>query len=51
VKIQDGGGGHLENDKNRDISANGLTDLYEIRYNNAKQVSSPLRPLIIVKVV
>ena len=35
LKIQDGGSLHLENHKNR----NGLTDLYEIWYADAKWVS------------
>ena len=38
-KIQDGGSRHLENHKNRDYLRNGLTDLYEIWYTDAKLVS------------
>jgi len=38
--IQDGGGRHLENQRNRDIYLrNGLTDLYKIWYDGAKWVS------------
>ena len=39
LKIQDGGSRHLENHKNRDISATVFTDLYEILYAAAKCVS------------
>jgi len=39
LKIQDGGGRHLENHKNGDISTTVWTDLYEIWYADAKWVS------------
>jgi len=38
LKIQDGGGRHLEKSQNRDIR-NGLTDLYEIWYADVKWAS------------
>jgi len=45
LKIQDGGSRHLENHKKSRYLGNGLTDLYEIWYADAKWVSYPLRSL------
>jgi len=43
--MQNGGGGHLENHKKTRYFRNGLIDIYEIWYGDAKGESQPPRPL------
>jgi len=45
LKIQDGGGRYLEKSQKSRYLRNGLTDLYEIWYADAKWLSHPLQSL------
>jgi len=45
LKIQNGGGRHLEKSQKSRYLRDGLTDLYKIWYADAECVPKPLRPL------